>query len=43
MMVNYEKLQVESIKDIQIDKVNIKFSNFPKIAQSEVLQEVIYY
>ena len=41
MMVLYSKLKKDSIKSIQIDKVNIKMNTFPNISDSKVLQEVI--
>ena len=40
-MVLYSKLKKDSIKSIQIDKVNIKMNTFPNISDSKVLQEVI--
>ena len=41
MIIMYEKLATKSIKDIDMDKVNIKLPSFPCLTYPVVLQEVI--
>ena len=41
MMIMYQKIETKSIKQIQIEKVNILLHSFPVISNPVVFQEVI--